>query len=421
MASHMKSDPTPNPPITKAPLTKNFDPPIGVKPFRPTIGSIQSSLFDMLCSLETLYDRNRAAMENWFAFNLYTYILLPEYAEFRDLEKKLPGFVDKYMGQVIKAMKGEGRFFLQPLTRIRLHSRMENEIGATGSILNVYIFSAVALFIVFIACVNFMNLATARSANRAMEVGIRKLLGAKRRLLFEQFLGESLLLASISLCFAVLLVRMSLPFFSRMSGVDLKMGFSEFPWLIPALLGLTVFVGFFAGSYPAVYLSAHEPIRVLRGKLKAGAGNPPFRSALVVVQFIISVILIIGSVGVSGQLRFMKEKPLGFDKKDILCFQIPGQENLPSVERIKSELKSVPGIMEVCSSSVIPGQNTDSKACIPEGFSEVQYELVDMMDVDHEFLPAMGIEIVKGRNFSPRYPSDRSEAVIINETAVNKF
>ena len=227
--------------------------------------------FDMVCSYETYFTQNKQARENWFNFNLHTYLLLPEGYKFQELENKFPALVDQYMGKVIKSLGGEIKYFLQPLTSIHLHSNLEGEISGNSNVLYVYIFSAIALFILFIACINFMNLATARSATRAKEVGMRKVIGAHRKELIKQFFGETIIYSFISLLIALMLVQLAMPLFRSISGIELGIDYAETPWLIPGLLGLVFFVGIIAGSYPALFLSSFQPANVLKGSLKSGA------------------------------------------------------------------------------------------------------------------------------------------------------
>jgi putative ABC transport system permease protein len=219
------------------------------------------------------------------------------------------------MGDILKATGGSVELFLQPLTSIHLHSNLKWEIEANGDIAYVYVFSAIALLILFIACINFMNLATARSANRAKEVGIRKLLGAHQGNLASQFLGESVLFSIISIIFALCLVELALLPFQSLSGSQLSSNYMSTPLIIFGFVGLAVLVGFIAGSYPALFLSAFKPIQVLTGRLKTGAAGSLFRNILVVVQFTISIGLIVASVIIFTQLNYMKDKALGFNKE----------------------------------------------------------------------------------------------------------
>ena len=377
--------------------------------------------FDILCSFESLYAQNREAMEVWLSFNLYTYVLLQENQNPQELENKFPALVDKHMGTALKAIGGEINFFLQPLTKIHLHSHMENEIGANSDIAYIYIFSAIALFILIIACINFMNLATARSALRAKEVGIRKVIGAERKELIRQFLGESLIYSLFSMLVAVLLAHLVLPLFSSLSGRDLTIDYFGMPWLIPGLIGMILFVGFTAGSYPALFLSSFQPVKVLKGHLKSGAANARFRNILVVGQFVISIGLIISTGVILNQLQYMKNKNLGFEKGNVVVVQTSDGPARESIDSIKQEFKKIPGVLNAGLSSLVPGRDASISPFVPEGFSATEAQLMKNIGIDHDFIPAMGIEVTVGRNFSTRFRTDASDAIIINETAARKF
>ena len=377
--------------------------------------------FDMLCSYETLYDLDREIMEEWFNFMDYTYLLLPEGVDYRILENKFPALIEKYMGGMLKALGGEIKFFLQPLTSIHLHSNLENEIRANSSITHIYIFTAIGIFILCIACINFMNLATARSATRAKEVGLRKVVGAARKELILQFLGESLIYSIFSLAIAILLVRLAMPFAESLSGRNMSLNMAEMPWLVPSLIGLVLLVAFVAGSYPALFLSAFRPAQVLKGNLKAGSASSRLRSFLVVAQFIISISLIIGTGIILNQLRFMKNKNLGFEKENVIVIEVRDRSIRQSIESIKAEIRKIPGVLSVSSSSLVPGQEPSVQPFIPEGYTEKQAQLMEIFRVDHDFFPTLGMEIVQGRNFSPEYGTDSRSAVIINETAAKRY
>jgi putative ABC transport system permease protein len=377
--------------------------------------------FDMVCSYETLYERNKEIMEEWFNFRDYTYLLLAEGFDYSELENKFPAFIEKYMGSTLQAIGGEINFFLQPLTSIHLHSNLENEISPNSSITYIYIFAAVALFILCIACINFMNLATARSSTRAKEVGMRKVVGAERKELIRQFLGESLLYSFLSLMIALLLSWLVLPFVSSLSGQDLSINLGRVPWLIPALIGLALFVGLLAGSYPALFLSAFRPSQVLKGNLKAGSAHSRLRSILVVSQFLISISLIIGTGVILSQIKFMKNKSLGFDKKNVLVVEIMDRNLRRSLDSIKAEIQRIPGVLRVSSTSLVPGQEPSVQPFVPEGYSEKQAQLMEIFWVDHDFFPTLGMEVVEGRNFSLEFGTDSSSAVIINETAARRY
>jgi putative ABC transport system permease protein len=377
--------------------------------------------FDILCSFETLYDLDRESLEEWFNFNRYTYLLFPENYNYKDFEPKLAAVSEKHMGKNLRAIGAEINYFLQPLTDIHLHSNLEAEISGNSDVLYVYVFAGIALFILLIASINFMNLATARSATRAREVGLRKVVGAARRELIKQFIGESVVYSTVSLAIALILVQFTLPVFSSISGFELKIDYLRAPWLIPALLGLALLVGVVAGSYPALFLSSFQPASVLKSTYKSGTGNRHFRSILVTLQFIISTALIIGTVIVLNQLKFMKTKSLNFNKNNVLHVQITDDSIQRSLDFVKDEIKKIPGVLSVAASSDVPGDNADVQPFLPEGFPQDQTQLMEQLDIDDVFLQTLDIEIVKGRNFSREFKSDQNQAVLINETAAKAF
>ncbi len=377
--------------------------------------------FSMLCSFESLYASERMDRDQWFNFNLYTYLLLPENYDYRKLEAKLPSLVDHYMGEEIKAMGGRIGYYLQPLTKIYLHSHMENEIAPTWDIRNMYVFSAIALFILFIACINFMNLSTARSSLRAKEVGMRKVVGARKNELTRQFLGESLFFSFLAMAISLILVFLALPYFRSLAGTELGFSLNDAGWMILGLLGLVLFVGLVAGSYPAVFLSSFNPVRVLKGEIKSGSGHSRFRRVLVTAQFVISITLIIGTGIIINQVHYMKKTDLGFEKKNTIVLPIMDSSIGNSLESIKTRLQEIPGVLGVGASSIVPGGEPDTTPMVPEGYSQEQSFPMDRISVDIDFFPTLGIETVKGRNFSRDFGTDPDQAVIINETAAKVF
>jgi len=374
--------------------------------------------FDMLCSFQTLYNINKRRMNVWLNMDFYTYILLPENYDYRELESKFPAFIDKYMGKFIKSAGGTLEYFLQPLTSIHLHSNMEAELTGNGDITVVYIFMAIAVFILLIACINYMNLATARSSTRAGEIAMRKILGSDRRKLIKQFLGESLLYSLFSLGIAFILATLTIPAFRSITGKELNI---QFPLLIPGFLLIALFVGVIAGSYPAFVLSSFRPLRVLKGFLKAGPAHSQFRNTLVVVQFVISITLLIGTGIIFNQLNYMKNKRLGFNKEHVVVLPIMDNRIAQSLELIKEGLISFKGIKSIGAASHIPGERPASHAFIPEGFSENQTQLMMDMNCDDDLITTLGMEIIAGRNFSEEYSSDNNGSIIINETAAKKY
>ena len=377
--------------------------------------------FNILRSMETRYAENRQLMENWMNVSLFTYLLLAEGADPKGLEEKLPDLVDKNLGAILKSIGGSIVLQLQPLKKIHLYSDFIADIGAQGDILYVYLFSGIALFVLIIACINFVNLSTARSSVRAQEVGMRKTLGAVRHRLVGQFLGESVLYSLFSLILAIGLILLAIPWFNAFLGRNLSLNIFEVPWLVPGFLGLAVLVGVSAGCYPAFFLSSFQPVRVLRGKQSARTQNIRFRRILVVLQFAISIVLIIGTMMVYKQLVYMKSKALGFDKEHVVV--LPGlRDTMPtSYQTMRNEFIGLPGVINAGASSMVPGRGITRSVFQPEGYSQDQSQPMDYRSIDPHFLPTLGIAIVAGRNFSEDLATDRDESVIINETAAFQF
>ncbi len=382
--------------------------------------------FDILASYASLHeDGTSAILKNWLSNPLlYTYLLLPQGYSPYELENKFPALVKKYMGEEL-ATRGMGvRFFLQPIKRIHLYSHLSHEIEPNSDIMHVYIFAALACFVLLIACINFMNLSTARSAARAKEVGIRKVVGAYRLQLIRQFIGESALLAFIALLFAVSLVELSLPFFNSLIGQQLVVEYSSISAIL-GLAGVTLVTGIVAGSYPAFFLSAFQPVTVLKGSRHAGLQTSRIRQLLVVIQFAISIALITGTSVIYTQMSYVKNKDLEFERAQVISMPLFRQRDLRAkYESIKADLLQSSDLLSCALSSLVPLR-------LPEGFplirrtvhpEGVQGEMqVPGYAVDHDFVKTLGIEIIEGRDFSKDFSTDESEAVVVNETAVKHF
>jgi putative ABC transport system permease protein len=378
--------------------------------------------FDMLLSFATRYVVDKEQTERWMGdFSNHTYLLLREDADYKELEKKFPDQVETHMGEILKTVGWKLGYFLQPLTSIHLHSKLDGEIGPISDISYVYIFSGAALFILILACINFMNLATARAASRAKEVGMRKVHGADKGKLIKQFLGESLIYSLFSLIIAVGLVEITLPLFRNLSGHNLTLGYLHVPWLIPGLIGLAILVGFVAGSYPALYLSRFQPAQVLKGYPEKSATKNRLRNSLVIFQFSVSLVLIIGTIVIFNQLNFMKSKKLGFDAEQIITLQVTNDRLQNSLGYIKQEFRKLSGVKSVALSSHVPGWGAMHNVFLPEGFELAESQAMGIIHVDYDFLSTMGIELAAGRDFSQEFPSDPEQSVIINETAAKTF
>lgn len=370
--------------------------------------------------------------DNWLSFNFNTYLLLRAGADPKTIQAKLDEAIKKYMWpqaqNIMHVSPGEFRqsgnyinLNLTPLTDIHLHSDRIAELSPNSSIQTVYIFSAIALFILLIACVNFMNLSTARSANRAKEVGVRKVLGTGRSNLIKQFLTESVVMSLIAFTIALLISLLFLPLFNRLASKQFTLSPFEHPVLLPALLLFAIVVGLLAGSYPAFYLSAFKPIEVLKGKLGAGFKRSYFRSSLVVFQFFISIFLIIGTIVIHRQLSYIQNKKLGFNKEQVLTIKNTYVlEN--KVEAFRDEVLKQPGVISATVSGYLPVPSSRSdNPFFPEGeIDNKKAVAMQNWSIDYDYINTLGMEIMKGRNFSKEFVTD-SDAVIINESAARLF
>ncbi|MCH7756341.1 ABC transporter permease, partial [candidate division KSB1 bacterium] len=347
----------------------------------------------------------------WGVNNFYTYLLLAE-GTATQLEAKIPEFLERHAGERTAAASINK---LQPITDIHLHSNLLRELEANGDIANVYIFSAIAIFILLIACINFMNLATARSANRAKEVGIRKVVGSQRLQLIKQFLGESIFLSILGILLAVGLVELLIPNFNELSGKQLSLDFGNNVFLLTGLLFMALIVGFISGAYPAFFLSSFKPIAAIKGDVGSGKSSSILRKGLVIFQFVISSILMIGTVVVYGQLDYVRSKNLGFEKEQVVVLPYSGKE-----QPLITALLQHPNVVNASVSQRVPvnARNRDRRSILPEGSQQpIQ---VESYIIDSRFLETYGIKLAKGRNFSRVTPTDAG-AFLVNETAVQEF
>jgi len=369
---------------------------------------------------------------NFLSHNFHTYIVLQKGTNPAIFKKFFLDVLQKYIvpqAQVFMQIKSMDEFEktgnhleyrLMPMTSIHLHSDRFPELAPNSDIQNVYIFSFVALFILLIACINFMNLSTARSANRAKEVGIRKVLGTERKTLIWQFLTESTLVSFIALFIALGITFLILPFFNEVSNKSLNFTNLFKSGFLPILLLTPLAVGLIAGSYPAFYLSSFQPITVLKGKLAAGFKKSSLRSTLVVTQFATTIILIIATIIVFNQLNFIQNRKLGFNKNQVLLIDntyVLGKQ----AEAFKLEVKKITGVNSASLSSYLPvssssrSDNTYSKEAVMDARNGLNMQT---WRIDEDYLTTLGMELVKGRNFSKEFGTD-SNAIIINETTAS--
>ena len=371
--------------------------------------------FDVLAPWANDAELSRNLDRGPFSFNLYTYVLLREGASAAALEEEIAGLYERKIGEAGIALG------LQPLANIYLHSDRRSEIGPTGDVRYVWAFSAVALFIALLACINYMNLATARSMHRAREVGVRKAAGARRRQLAGQFLSEAMLVTSVAAVAALLLAQAVLPVFNRIAGKALGLEAVAGGWLLPGLAGLLLLVGFLAGSYPALALSRFEAVEVLRGAFARGGRGARLRKGLVVFQFALSAALIAGTLVVVQQLRYMRGQDLGFDKEQVLVVDasgVPGGAVVRQAETFKRELAQHSSIESSTAASSVPGRRTWKQMTTREGFAEGDTRQLDVLTTDLDFVETLGVDLVAGRDFAEGFATDLEQATILNEAAV---
>ena len=381
--------------------------------------------FDMIASLATNPDEKS---DSWMTSNYFTYLVLPEGYNYKDLEAKLPQVIDKYaapqlnkaFGMSIEEYRKKGNeigLFLQPLTDIHLKSDLNGDLASHSDITYIYIFGAIAVFMLLVACINFMNLSTAGASTRAKEVGIRKVMGSLRSELIRQFLAESVLITLIALLISILLVYLALPTFNSLAETELSLSLAANVWLAPALLIFALFIGILAGSYPAFFLSSFKPVAVLKGTFTPSpSSGPSLRSGLVVFQFFISIVLIISTVAVHKQLSYIQNKKLGYNKDQVMVIQDTWQLG-ESNTTFKNSLIQDTRVLSLSSSSFLPAGNTNFNnfSVYPED-KVGAYVKTPRHTIDPQYLQTMGIKLQAGRNFSKDLASD-SLGAIINETA----
>lgn len=351
-----------------------------------------------------------------------TFLLLKPGASAKALQAKFPAFVDKYIGEALKSMGFYKKQWLIPLKDMHLYSGMDSNISAVGSVTSLYIMGSIALFTLLLACINFMNLSTARSSKRSSEVGIRKVLGAEKGSLVKQFVGESVLMSCIALLFAFGIAALSLPLFSYISGTKLALNFAaQWPLMI-GFIGIAITTGLLAGSYPAFYLSSFIPVKVLKGRFTNSLSAIALRKGLVVFQFIISVVLIIASVVINKQMQYMRTKDLGFQKDQQIIIPMRSSTAKNTYTALKNEISNNPLVQNVGASIYYPGiMNPSDMGLRREGATANEAKLVRTNSVDESFLQTLGIRPLAGRLFSSQFPADTSGRMIINLATVKEL
>lgn len=382
--------------------------------------------FGLLASLVSL---SIPENDNWLNNSWYTYVLLRKGASREHAESTFAPIVEKNVQPAVegelggnwKEMQGRGMYYryrFQPLTSIHLHSHLDEEVFPSGNAATVYAFIMIAVFILLIACINFMNLTTARSAHRAKEVGVRKVLGSQVPQLVSLFLGEAVLLAVVAMIVGLGIIELLLPLVNDLSGKSLYLATFASPQMIVGIVLFAILVGVLAGSYPAFVLSSFHPANVLKGELRSGMRSARLRRTLVVIQFAISIALMVGTMAVYRQLQFIRARDLGFDKEQMLVVDntwLLGEKS----ESFKETLLSRPGIVAAAFTQNLPGNDIGSAAYWREGDDKSSLLMFRQLWCDYDFLSFMAIRLKEGRFFGREFTTDARSAVIINERAAN--
>lgn len=373
--------------------------------------------------LSSVLNYGREHLSKWGVLNYFTYILIKkDFPRVIDtFHEKMPQFVEKYRGKDVIEMY-KLTYLLQPLTSIHLHSSIGNDFESNRDIDTVYFFSAIALLILLIACLNYINLATARFTTRCREAGLRKVLGATQGQLVGRFLGESFLLTSAALPPGVLLAEAFLPLFNSLIGKELVFHYFSNVYLLSGLIGIFFCVGFVSGIVPALFTSTFQPTAVLKGMFRTGGFIPILRRSLVVFQFSISIVFIICTLIISNQLHYMRTKNPGFNKNYVVNIKTNlNEEALLKYETIKYEFSQHPNVTAVSASSFFPGRPRWNNNYWLDGASPNEYGFIGCISADYDFIDTFQLNLIEGRGFSKGFPTDTDSAFIINEAAVKEF
>jgi len=372
---------------------------------------------------DALISRNTLPVDfgnSWGNFGVPTYILLEENTDYLVFQEKIQEYYEKFMSG-FKEIGIHIEYILQPITDIHLHSTGEGEEEQTGDITYLYIFGVIGIFMLIIASINYMNLATARSSRRAREVGLRKVVGSSRGLLIGQFLTESTVLAFVSFILSIVLVFIFLSRFNTLAGKFIPFNFLANPLVLISFVAIIIFVGIFGGSYPAFYLSRFNPVIIMKGTIGTGYSRFSLRKILVVLQFAISLFMIISTWGVYDQLKYMKKKDVGFDKDNVIRMVLNTREMARQSTVLKQALRTIPNVLSVGGTNAPVGEGSGKNIMLvetPEGMME---RGINLSTCDHDFIETLGITILEGRDFSEDIPADTLTGALINETLAKRM
>ncbi|MCK5078876.1 MAG: ABC transporter permease [Bacteroidales bacterium] len=369
--------------------------------------------FDAIISFSTLYQMDNAYLGWDGGWNYTAFILLAKGSSPMDMQERFEDFMEKYINYKYRQHGFVLSLILQPLNEVHLYSGKDYGLEGKGRLTNLFVFSSIAIFILLIACFNFMNLSTARSVKRAKEVGIRKVSGASRNTIIRQFLGESVFLSLLALVFALILVELFQPLFNTVTGRQLHLFDQSGVIVLSIFLLMVIFTGVLAGSYPAFFMSRFQVIRVIKGNFVQQKGKPVFRNILVVIQFLISAFLIFSTLVIQSQIRFLQDKPLGFEKENIFVIPLTTDRARKGYKAFKSKIVGIPGVISCGASTGIPGRGLTKNGYMPEGLAEPI--MIHVMDVDDDYLNIMEIPVIQGEGFSKESGMDTVN-ILINET-----
>lgn len=404
-----------NDPIGKNMVIEDLDNPATVTGVMKDIPENSHIQADIIVSMITYTGAPSNRDEQWDNYRPSVYVLTAEETNPRSLEAKFPDFLEQRTGDDMRESKMFVQLFLEPFKDVYLKSDRGSSVS--GNINNVYIFSIVGIFILLIASINFINLATARSVERAKEVGIRKVIGADKNQLAFQFIGESIILCTIAFFLALGLTTLGLPYFNELAGKTVSIGVFAEPINILYLFILAMTIGFIAGIYPAIVLSSFKPVSVLKGRFSTGTKGVLLRKGLVVVQFTISIALIIGTIVIYNQMRFMQNQDLGFSKEHTIVFPTEIGNNQ---DALINSISKIPGVKGTSLTSSVPGSgNSAAYSEIENQQGDLQIANLDLYFVNEDFIKQLGMKVIAGRGFSRDFASDSSQAMIINEKAVS--
>ncbi|NOR53971.1 MAG: FtsX-like permease family protein [Candidatus Aminicenantes bacterium] len=377
--------------------------------------------FDFLLSYNTLYTLKRGgrdSVETWGYFEPKTYIMLESHVDPINLERKFPAFLRKHKGE----QSASERLHLQPLADIHLGGNLRYELETNSDTKYIYLFSAIAFFIMLTACLNYINLSVARSAKRAIEVGMRKVVGANKAQLVWQFLSESIVFSILALMISFLLVDLVLSAFGSLIERNLTLSLRQDLDMLLVFLGIAVFIGVLSGSYPAFFISSFRPIQIIKGTLRiVSKSSAVFRNSLVVVQFVVSIILIVCTFVIHNQLSYIRNRNLGFDKEQIITVYTMDRNLEGNPEPLKEELLQNPEILGVSASLDLPITIHRTSTLEWDEQGERQKSEFNFTFVDYDFFNVYDIEVAQGRNFSEDFSTDKEQAIVINETAARNL